>query len=69
MVDGVLLDKLDYIARDLRDCDIPFGGIQVSHVYLRLLCRAQDFSVDFFRRLLSTSTCPGPTWECNLLCL
>jgi hypothetical protein len=31
MVDGVLFDKLDCIARDLRDCDLTFGGIQVSH--------------------------------------
>ncbi|KZT67582.1 hypothetical protein DAEQUDRAFT_766953 [Daedalea quercina L-15889] len=28
MIDGVLFDKLEYIARELQDIDLPFGGIQ-----------------------------------------
>ena len=30
MVDGVLYDKLEYIARSIRKNDMPFGGIQVG---------------------------------------
>lgn len=29
MLDGQLFDQLEYIARVLRKCDYPFGGIQV----------------------------------------
>jgi hypothetical protein len=30
MVDGVLYDKLESIARSVRESELPFGGIQVS---------------------------------------
>ncbi|CAK5280080.1 unnamed protein product [Mycena citricolor] len=29
MIDGVLFDKLEYIAREVRECQRPFGGIQL----------------------------------------
>lgn len=29
MVDGELFDKLDQIAREIRNADMPFGGMQV----------------------------------------
>jgi hypothetical protein len=32
MVDGKLFDKLEYIARVVRNSEIPFGGIQVCLV-------------------------------------
>jgi hypothetical protein len=30
MIDGILFDKLEYIARNLRNDGSPFGGIQVQ---------------------------------------
>jgi ATP-dependent DNA helicase PIF1 len=41
MVDGKLFDKLEYIARTVRESDKPFGGMQVRgpvpHIHSSLL--------------------------------
>jgi hypothetical protein len=57
MVDGGFLDKLEAIARFVREDDRPFGGIQL------ILCGTRSkycwSKLTIRRRLLSASPCPG----------
>lgn len=58
MVDGALFDKLEHIARVIREIDEPFGGIQVSQDGANATTKPTDptppAARDFWRFLSAT---------------
>jgi len=47
MIDGILFDKLEHIARILRNSSAPFGGIQVNRQISYTSPNTEDRLVDF----------------------